>query len=283
MSAAIGVLRRQNDNLTDLHLRELERRQALFSLNTNLSRELRESAENNTLLWAQSQELLEQSALRNSENLELRVAAERVRSQNKECERVMRNLTGAQENAQNFRREVAELRNSSQHLQGELTSLDFYCPVVNQTTQERRCRSCEDGWNHFRSKCYFFSRDSNSWAHGRTQCLSQGADLLVINSREEQRFVFGMSWRLHPEERAWVGMTDAETEGEWRWVDGSLVRDNVQYWVQRADGSSEPDDWRVSDEQGEDCGHIDTVETELSCWMDAPCHAHFRWICEKAL
>ena len=135
MSAAIGVLRRQNDNLTDLHLRELERRQALFSLNTNLSRELRESAENNTLLWAQSQELLEQSALRNSENLELRVAAERVRSQNKECERVMRNLTGAQENAQNFRREVAELRNSSQHLQGELTSLDFYCPVVNQTTQ----------------------------------------------------------------------------------------------------------------------------------------------------
>ncbi|KAG5262905.1 hypothetical protein AALO_G00280310 [Alosa alosa] len=253
MSTTIGVLERQNENLTDSHQRELERTLELSALNDKFSRELREKTENFTLLWPQNQELLDQNVLLQSENLQLIETVGRVRSQKKECDRAVRNLTEALEN-------TTRLQN-----------------------QKRRCRSCEDGWRLFRSSCYFLSRDSNSWAHGRTQCQSHGADLLVINSQEEQRFVFAMSWKSNPKGKAWVGMTDIETEGEWRWVTNSLVRYNVQYWVQRADGTSEPDDWRVSNEQGEDCGHIDTAETELNSWMDAPCHTHYRWICEKAL
>ncbi|KAL2078310.1 hypothetical protein ACEWY4_025995 [Coilia grayii] len=288
MSVAIGVLERQNDNLTKLYLREKEKEQAIVSSNTNLRRELRESADNNTLLWAQSQQLLDQNVLLQSENLKLNETVGQIRAQQKKCQREW-NLADAQEHQirfqnQNLTKEIALLSNSVQHLHEQFSSLDHYCPVVNQTTQERRCRSCDDGWRLFRSKCYFLSSDSGGWAHARSQCQSQGAELLIIDSQEEQSFVFAMSMMSGPKGRAWVGMTDMKTEGEWRWVDGRLVRDSVQYWLKRADGSSEPDDWQVSNKEGgEDCGHLDTAETEFSCWMDGPCNAPYRWICEKAL
>ncbi|XP_048090007.1 C-type lectin domain family 4 member M-like [Alosa alosa] len=215
MSTTIGVLERQNENLTDSHQRELERTLELSALNDKFSRELREKTENFTLLWPQNQELLDQNVLLQSENLQLIETVGRVRSQKKECDRAVRNLTEALENTtrlqnQSLGREIAELRNGIHLLQQEVTSLNLYCllcpPITTnnanissnlsqsiyhshflvQHKQERRCRSCEDGWRLFRSSCYFLSRDSNSWAHGRTQCQSHGADLLVINSQEEQ-------------------------------------------------------------------------------------------------
>lgn len=134
LSTTIGALERQNENLTDLYQRELKRSQELSVLNDNLSQELRERRENSTFLWVQSQELLDQNVLLQGENLQLREMVGLVRSEMKECERTVRNLTEAQEN-QNFGREILELSNRVQLLQAEFTSLNLYCPVVNHTTQ----------------------------------------------------------------------------------------------------------------------------------------------------
>lgn len=56
---------------------------------------------------------------------------------------------------------------------------------------------------------------------------------------------------------------------------------SCRYWLNRPGVGTEPDDWKLDDPQGEDCGHIDTTEKALKSWMDGSCKIAYRWICEK--
>ncbi|XP_031699610.1 C-type lectin domain family 4 member E-like [Anarrhichthys ocellatus] len=160
-------------------------------------------------------------------------------------------------------------------------SLDLYCPVVNPKTKARICRKCPDSWRLFENKCYFFSSRKLSWSSSRAWCQTQGGDLLIINSEPEQSFVFESSQAPQTSSRLWIGLTDAEEEGEWRWVDGSPLTSDVQYWLSRPGLGTEPDNWKLDNPLGEDCGHMDASENALKSWMDGSCEIPYRWICEK--
>uniref|UniRef100_A0A3Q2CV70 C-type lectin domain-containing protein n=1 Tax=Cyprinodon variegatus TaxID=28743 RepID=A0A3Q2CV70_CYPVA len=64
---------------------------------------------------------------------------------------------------------------------------------------------------------YYISSTTNTWNDSRKDCLERGADLAIIDSKEEQDFLRKFQKRL------WIGLTDADVEGEWKWVDGSLL------------------------------------------------------------
>uniref|UniRef100_A0A4W6FWW6 C-type lectin domain-containing protein n=1 Tax=Lates calcarifer TaxID=8187 RepID=A0A4W6FWW6_LATCA len=118
------------------------------------------------------------------------------------------------------------------------------------------------GWVYFKHSFYYISSTTKFWRDSRNDCLQRGADLMIINSKEEQ-----VCMRL-----TWIGLTDRETEGTWRWVDGTLL--NTSYWA-----TGEPNSYQGRDE---DCGEIRFYGSENS-WNDASCTSQKYWICEKTV
>ncbi|XP_068161960.1 CD209 antigen-like protein B isoform X2 [Antennarius striatus] len=206
-----------------------------------------------------------------------------LQEQNQDLRKIMmKERQEAEEREEKRRNEINDMVADMHSVKDAYRSLDLYCPVVDQETRERHCKTCQDGWRLFEKKCYYFSSDMLTWNSSRAWCQTQGGDLVVINSELEHSFLFKTTHTLDESStRLWIGMTDAKAEGEWLWVDGSSVASDVQFWLTRPGEEAEPDDWKLNNSVGEDCGHIDTSEALLMSWMDGACTISYRWICEK--
>ncbi|XP_028250257.1 CD209 antigen-like protein E [Parambassis ranga] len=125
--------------------------------------------------------------------------------------------------------------------------------------------TCPSGWTWFGCNFYLVSSKSGSWDEGREDCRGRGADLVVINSPEEQEFLSTFTT-----EQSWIGLTDRDEEGKWKWVDGTPL--TQRYWRQ-----GQPDNGGGNPELGEeDCAHI--TDTSLN---DLSCTARLKWVCER--
>uniref|UniRef100_A0A8C1UDT9 Si:dkey-181c13.1 n=1 Tax=Cyprinus carpio TaxID=7962 RepID=A0A8C1UDT9_CYPCA len=89
---------------------------------------------------------------------------------------------------------------------------------------------------------YYISSEWKNWTDSRRDCLQRGADLVIINNKEEQEFIVNMT----SANIVWIGLTDSDNEGVWKWVDGN-----------------------------EDCA------VSQYSWADFPCNYTFVWICER--
>uniref|UniRef100_A0AAY5EYQ1 C-type lectin domain-containing protein n=1 Tax=Electrophorus electricus TaxID=8005 RepID=A0AAY5EYQ1_ELEEL len=139
----------------------------------------------------------------------------------------------------------------------------------------------QQGWFYFRSKLYYISLEMKTWSEGRQDCNNRGADLVIINSREEQRERASVHLIFHTlqphlqeftvkmvgNSKAWIGLTDTEKEGEWKWVDGTEF--TTEYWKE-----NEPNDI----DNNEDC----VEQTNKKGWNDNACSEKQMWICEKS-
>ncbi|MBN3295696.1 C209A protein, partial [Amia calva] len=148
-----------------------------------------------------------------------------------------------------------------------LPSLEKYCPVRDSESQERVCQPCPQGWQSFNSKCYYFSTERQRWNDSQAACRDQGANLVVIESREEQEFIWRQS--IKASWHYWIGLTGAVKCKAWLWVDGSSL--NVQYWA-----PGEPNDIRGKEE----CVATAVILNPLHNWVDLICSQVHRWICE---
>ncbi|XP_067460383.1 CD209 antigen-like protein C isoform X2 [Thunnus thynnus] len=127
--------------------------------------------------------------------------------------------------------------------------------------------TCPAGWRMFRRSCYLLSSESGSWSRGRQDCREKGADLVVIDSTEEQTF---LSTFTEVETWSWIGLTDKDKEGTWKWIDGTPL--TLSYWER-----NQPDNGNGDPQWGEeDCVHIRSGN-----WNDLSCDASLPWICEK--
>ncbi|XP_058626522.1 CD209 antigen-like protein E isoform X2 [Onychostoma macrolepis] len=120
-----------------------------------------------------------------------------------------------------------------------------------------------DGWIYYKSSFYFISSDGKSWTESRRYCTERGADLIIINNREEQDFVKNISGYAH----VWIGLTDSDEEGTWKWVDGSTL--NSGFWW-----PGKPNYYT---------GNEDCALSYISWWYDYSCYSAFKWICETSI
>ena len=64
------------------------------------------------------------------------------------------------------------------------------------------CKPCLDDWLQFQTNCYFISKSKhfsgwNTWATSREECRKTNADLVVIDSQEEQVRLINMILYFH--------------------------------------------------------------------------------------
>ncbi|GAB1292947.1 CD209 antigen-like protein D [Apodemus speciosus] len=145
------------------------------------------------------------------------------------------------------------------------------------------CQPCPRDWTFFNGSCYFFSKSQRNWHNSITACQELGAQLVIIETDEEQTFLQQTSKARGP---SWMGLSDLHNEGTWHWVDGSPLSPRVydgkksgqelnhgprttgftQYW-----NRGEPNN--VGDE--------DCVEFSGDGWNDLKCDHLVFWICKK--
>ncbi|XP_028249854.1 C-type lectin domain family 10 member A-like isoform X2 [Parambassis ranga] len=128
-------------------------------------------------------------------------------------------------------------------------------------------KTCPSEWTMFGCSCYLVPSKSGSWDEGRADCRGKGADLVVIDSIQEQTFLSTFTTQ-----RSWIGLTDREKEGTWKWIDGTPL--TLTDWAQK-----QPDNGNGDPQWGEeDCAQIRTDKNTR--WNDLSCAAQLKWVCE---
>uniref|UniRef100_A0A2K5RPP0 C-type lectin domain family 4 member A n=1 Tax=Cebus imitator TaxID=2715852 RepID=A0A2K5RPP0_CEBIM len=126
---------------------------------------------------------------------------------------------------------------------------------------------CPKNWKLFSSNCYFISTESASWQESEKKCAGMEAHLLVINTQEEQKFIFQ---NLEQKSAYFVGLSDPEGQRHWQWVDQTPYNESATFWHQ-----GEPSDTK------ERCVLLN-FRRDLRSWglNDVPCEDRQRSVCE---
>ncbi|XP_072546303.1 uncharacterized protein [Salminus brasiliensis] len=170
-----------------------------------------------------------------------------------------------------------ELQSQNRALQEEKRKLNFQL-----RNMEDNCGQCLPNWVLMNKTCYFFAVSDTisrrGWAAGRQECIKKGAELLVIDSKEEQEFIVdtlkAMRYNLQFSYRNgfWIGLKDDHTEGVWKWLNKTNMTEG--YWM----------DGEPNDDMGiEDCAAVYPTNYPMKSWNDVPCSHPLKWICEKEI
>ncbi|KAL2094493.1 hypothetical protein ACEWY4_009212 [Coilia grayii] len=176
------------------------------------------------------------------------------------------NLTQEKDQLQALNTNLTQEKDQLQALNTNLTQEKDQLQANNtDLTQENNKLLGIIRWTCFGSSQYYISSEQKTWADSKQHCMNLGAHLVIIDSEEEQRLIYTQG------KRAWIGLSDSETESIWKWVDGKVLGDSG-YWMK-----GEP-----NDTNGEDCAEILPQKEPLASWNDESCRKEKNYICEKA-
>ncbi|XP_029981357.1 CD209 antigen-like protein A [Sphaeramia orbicularis] len=82
-------------------------------------------------------------------------------------------------------KQIRNLKNDTDRLNAKLTNM------TQELERLRAVSRCPEGWKLFNGSCYFFSTAVGSWETARDNCRNKSADLLIMNTKEEQDFISG--------------------------------------------------------------------------------------------
>uniref|UniRef100_A0AAR2KFU0 C-type lectin domain-containing protein n=1 Tax=Pygocentrus nattereri TaxID=42514 RepID=A0AAR2KFU0_PYGNA len=158
----------------------------------------------------------------------------------------------------------------------------FYCfcsDTTNTTLEQncsataKTCRSCPEDWTYLEGKCYYFSKDKLDWKNSSDSCASMGSHLTILHTQQQHDHLEKIAHDIGGlDYHFWIGLSDSEEEGVWKWVDNTLV--NKTYW---SETPKEPNNHETGGPHGEDCV---VLQSQSKTWFDVPCDFHYKRICE---
>ena len=116
----------------------------------------------------------------------------------------------------------------------------------------------------FENSCYRPSLVALSWEDARDDCLAGGADLVAVDSAGEDAFVATLQGTS-----TWLGASDSELEGTFRWTDGRVL--SFANW-----GINQPDAFPE-----QNC--VEKRAEPGSPWYDQSCSNIDFYVCERPL
>ncbi|KAM7009852.1 uncharacterized protein LKV04_001778 [Tautogolabrus adspersus] len=164
----------------------------------------------------------------------------------------------------NQTRERERLQKMNDDLTEERSLLQRGMDSLNATLDKKACQS---GWRKFESSCFFTSTVKKTWTLAREYCQNKGAELAIITSKEEMRFVNGL---YGSDKEVWIGLTDNGVEGQWEWVDGTPL--TTAFWAKGQPNSHSG--------RNQDCVEFWRRESGAGEWNDENCKIIQFFICE---
>ncbi|CAH3164164.1 unnamed protein product [Porites lobata] len=87
-----------------------------------------------------------------------------------------------------------------------ITNMKWRTYVRTNGRADGRLR-CTSDWTHFKSYCYFVSKERKPWDDAQKFCEKQEGELVEITSFEENEYVFKLVNKREPShERVWIGL-----------------------------------------------------------------------------
>ncbi|KAF6717540.1 Galactose-specific lectin nattectin [Oryzias melastigma] len=129
--------------------------------------------------------------------------------------------------------------------------------------------NCPPFWYSYGNRCYKYVATPMIWGDAELHCVSQGANLVSVQSNEEEAFIKTLIRNFDPAQAdTWIGLSDAEKEGGWLWSDGSKI--TFQAWH-----SGQPDNYKGK----EHCATTNYGTTKK--WNDLPCTYKYGFVCKS--
>ena len=122
---------------------------------------------------------------------------------------------------------------------------------------------------------------TSKWQDARKKCQNMGADLAIITSLDENRFIANLTkkYNINKGLGIWFGLQRL-ADSKFYWIDGTPLEGHFQAW-----GQGQPDN-----SGGENCGHMrGLVDQPPGQWNDLPCSLGAGYapypdlICEKSI
>ncbi|KAL2087135.1 hypothetical protein ACEWY4_018194 [Coilia grayii] len=149
-------------------------------------------------------------------------------------------------NNTNLTRQVDQLRITEGELQDRIAKLKKRCP---------------SGWIYFNTKCYLIDSSKKTWTESRTYCQTHGADLVIISSREEQVFIYGLR------KSVWIGLR--KEQGQWEWVNNTKL--SSSFWEKGQPNNHPPENCTLL---------FSKASNPLFSWHDYPCNDQQHFTCK---
>ncbi|XP_061651393.1 CD209 antigen-like protein E isoform X2 [Phyllopteryx taeniolatus] len=172
-------------------------------------------------------------------------------------------------------RRSGDYKQQADKIQMDITVLKSHIPMIKEG-----CRHCLPGWTLINSACFFLSFSDTfsrrSWQEAREYCKKHDSDLAVVDSSEKQLRINQLIDLHQDPSRSvsqsgfWIGLRDVDSEGVWRWLDGTRL--NEGYWNDREPNNA----------GGEDCVATYPRTNPFKGWNDAACTSYLKWICEMS-